>query len=109
MYRPAVEQWITRDPELAGSRLALALTAVALAMTASALGFAAYFWRLGAKAVRAERFPPPGLATVRDTPIVRGPAARRRGRLLQSAAVALAVVAGAIPFLVWRLLSLVPT
>jgi hypothetical protein len=103
--RPALERWIMRDPSQVGARLRLSFAIVVVLSSASLLGFAAYFWRLGARVVDAERFPPPGVAVFRDTPVVRGPAARRRGRLIQAAAVALTVLAILIAVLLSRIAS----
>ncbi len=103
-YRPVLEDWVTRDPDQFRARLGFATLAVAL--SGPLLGGAAYYWRLGRRIVRAETFPPPGLAVVRDTVVMHGRAARRRGRLIQLIAAALALVACAIPAMLWRLASL---
>ena len=103
VYRPALAEWVSRDPE---SRLRFACTALAVAFAVPTLGFAAYFWRLGDRIVRAERCPAPGTAVVRDTVILRGYRARRRGRLAQVVAALLVLVAASFSIFVWRLLSL---
>ena len=53
------------------------------------LAVAAYAWQLGARVRDASRFPPPGMRVIRDTVVLHGPAAGRRGKLLQGLAVAL--------------------
>ncbi|MCB1772494.1 MAG: hypothetical protein KDI88_02675 [Gammaproteobacteria bacterium] len=50
-------------------------------------------WNTGRAARRTRRFPPEGLAVIRDTPVHRGDAAVLRGRLLQ-------VLAGVMAFFV---------
>jgi hypothetical protein len=59
-YRPAVVDWISRDPEQMHARLRLMLAVLAAGLAVPVLAFAAYVWRLGGRVVRAERFPPPG-------------------------------------------------
>ena len=105
-YRPVLEDWVTRDPDQFRARLTLGFATLAVALSGPLLGGAAYCWRLGRRIVRAETFPPPGLAVVRDTVVMHGRAARRRGRLIQLIAAALALVACAIPAMLWRLASL---
>lgn len=58
------------------------------------LAAAAHAWRLGARVRGASRFPPPGMRVIRDTVVLHGPVAGRRGTLLQALAVAL-VLCGA--------------
>ena len=103
-YRPAFEGWISQD---AYPRLRIAFAAVLAAFAGPMLAFAAYFWRAGSRVVRAGRFPVPGAAVVRDTVVLRGAAARRRGRMLQICAVALVLTAAVLCALLWRLVWLV--
>jgi hypothetical protein len=70
------------------------------------LALALYFWRWGGAIVRAGRFPPPGAEVVRDTPVRRGAAARRQGRLAQGFAAVVAVAAFVLALLGWRLIAL---
>jgi hypothetical protein len=105
-YRPALVDWITRDPEQIDSRLRLAFAVLAVAFVVPLLGFAAYFWRLGERIVRAERFPAPGLAVTRDTVVLRGSFARRRGRLAQLLAAIFVLAASAFAIVLWWLMSL---
>jgi hypothetical protein len=105
-YRPALVDWITRDPEQIDSRLRLAFAVLAVAFVVPLLGFAAYFWRLGDRIVRAERFPPPGLAVTKDTVVLRGKFARRRGRLAQLLAAIFVLAASAFAIVLWWLMSL---
>ena len=47
------------------------------------LTLAAYLRRTGARVLAAAHFPPPGMRVIRDTTIVQGSAALRRGRVMQ--------------------------
>jgi hypothetical protein len=66
-------------------------------------GFAIWMWRLGARTIAEDRFPPQGVRML-GTPVeLRGAAARRRGRLAQSFAVVFLALAAAFAVLTWRL------
>lgn len=106
-YGPALEAWVTRDPEQIRSRLRLAFVVMALAVALPVLGLAGYFWRLGERINRAERFPAPGTLVMRDTVVLRGAPARRRGRLMQLVAVFLVAAACGFMVILWQLVSLV--
>jgi len=58
-----------------------------------------YLLFLGNRIVRSQRFPIPGHAVIRDTQVLRGLRAIRRGRIIQLLSLLLLVAAGAIPFL----------
>lgn len=103
--QPDLEAWIAEEPR---GRLRLLMLAAILATSAPLLGFAAYFWGLGQRILRAQRYPPPGMTVVRDTPVVTGEAARRRGRIVRALAAAFAVIAVLLAGLLWQLTSLVP-
>lgn len=102
-YRPALEEWVSQDPH---SRLRFALVAVFVAFVVPLLGLIGYFWRVGDRIVRAERFPAPGATVVRDTVVLRGQSARWRGRLIQFCAAILLLAAACFCILLWRLVSL---
>jgi hypothetical protein len=70
-------------------------------------GAALHLWSLGARVVRAARFPPPGLAVVRDTPVLTGEKAVVRGRLLRGLALVIGGSVAAVPLaLAWIVRSL---
>ena len=102
----ALQRWITEDPEQMDDRLVLAVWGLALASVVPTLFLSAYLWRLGARVVHSGVFPPPGMRVVRDTPVLLGRAAVKRGRLLK----ALGLLAGAagvgLVIVLWRLASL---
>jgi hypothetical protein len=102
-YREALLGWVAADPQ---PRARLVLGAVAAAAVVPLLACAAYVWRIGVRTLRAGEFPPPGFRVVRDTPVVTGPPAMARGRLLRVFALACAGGAVALVFLLWRFESL---
>ncbi|MFA7404798.1 MAG: hypothetical protein WC007_12440 [Pelobacteraceae bacterium] len=59
----------------------------------SLIPWAIYFYRLGHKIIDSNLFPPPGIKVVRDTKILTGLAARRRGFFLVVGGLVLTVMA----------------
>ena len=103
---PLAEAWLTGDPAQFRPRLTASFGALALAIALPVLAFAGYLWWLGARIVGAERFPPPGLRVIRDTPVVQGSAARQWGRFAQLLALVLIAVVAWLVYALWRLLAL---
>lgn len=68
--------------------------------------FAIYLWRLGSSVVREQRFPPPGLRVIRDTPVLSGVAGVRRGRIMQGLALLLFSCGVALPLIIWYTFSM---
>lgn len=80
-----------------------------VALTGSAICLAllgGYSARKGQRALKFQQWPLPGARVLRDTPLRRGPAAQRIGRLLQVSAIVLLVLAVATGAVSWRLLML---
>jgi hypothetical protein len=100
-YRPWLERWIVSDPERFGPRLTAITVLLILALTIPSYAFAAHLWVRGRSVRRSGRFPLEGERVVRDTPILYGDAAARRGRVLECLAVALAVVATIMGVTLW--------
>jgi len=101
-FRPEFEAWLKED---LSDRLIFVVVTMTILTTGPLLGLAAYVWHLGRRVLRAERYPPPGLRVIHDTPVVTGPAARRRGRWLQLYAVVLGLAALLLVFFIWRLFA----
>ena len=101
--RPDFEAWVRQDLNV---RVRMVIFALTLLTAGPALGMAGYFWHLGYRIIRTERYPPPGLRVVRDTLVVSGEAARRRGRLLQALGAVTALASLLLAFFLMRLLAL---
>jgi hypothetical protein len=101
--QPAVARWLRDDPARTTSRARLLLAGLALLTSGPALAAGLYLWRLGARIVSAERFPPPGLRMVQDTTVLTGDSARSRGRLFQGLGLMLFVAGTALALLLVRL------
>ena len=107
-YQPALLEWASRDPARTRSRAQLLIAMVALIVLAPLAGFATYIWRLGTRTLAEERFPPEGLAVIRDVLVTRGAAARARGRLMRRFASALFVMIALMALVLVRLATLRP-
>lgn len=99
-------RWITEDPERMDDRLVICSWGLALAVVVPMLLLAAYLWRLSARIVHSGFFPPPGMRVIRDTRVLFGRAAVRRGRLLKVLASLAGATAIGFVFVLWRLTSL---
>ena len=88
-YRNELTSWAQENP--AGA-LNLILPAIAVTVVLPVLALAWYFWRLGGRTVREQRFPPADVTWAAAAPPIHGAAARRRGRILQVCAAAIAAI-----------------
>ena len=102
-YRIPLQDWFSSRRDDVAYRMGLVLVMIALAAAGPLLGLSFYLWSLGARICRVKEFPPPGYRVIRDTAVVRGPAALSRGRGLQLLAVGLALAAGGLSVALWRL------
>jgi hypothetical protein len=100
-YRTPLRDWLVSEPEQMAHRLRLFFLLSAVFVSAPLFGLAAYLWSLSGKVMRTGQFPPPGQRLVRDTPILRGQAARWRGRSLR----VLAICVGGAGAILWLLLG----
>lgn len=103
----ALDQWLARvlAQPAAGAKATLlgflVWTIAGTAVVAAALAF--HVWRFGRRVVSAARFPPPGVAVVRDTVVLEGAQASRRGVVIQWAAALVLVVAVVLVGLAYRI------
>ncbi len=107
-YRDALQEWLVSASEPRADRIKLALGVLAILMAVPLYGVAVYLWRVGGAVTGAQRFPPPGCAVVRDTPVLVGPGALRRGRTFRAFAVVLVVAATVMAAAFWRVAIALP-
>ncbi len=103
-FRPELDAWLRRDSSSASTALLLAAAIAGLPMLAAA----AWLWAYGGRIARAEMYPTPGGALFRDTRVLAGSSAVRRGRLLQAMAVVLWTAGVVLLAALWRLWTLAP-
>jgi hypothetical protein len=103
---PALEAWIRSEPERLVPRARLVLGATAALCLVPLIGLTVYLWRLGARAMLTEQYPPPGTLVIGGAPVITGAAARRRGRIAQGLALLFSAAAIVLAALVWRLSDL---
>ncbi len=109
----ALQRWFREVRSLYGSdaqslkeQLAFVLSASSAALVVLVLLVGMWLWRIGNHVRGAGRFPPPGARLVRDSVVLHGAAAARRGRLLHVLAAALLICALGLGAATWRLHSL---
>ena len=102
-FREPFLEWLSSEPAETVRRAKLAIYVSVFFLTAPAIAFAIYFWKFGARVLRAQQFPPPGFRVIRDTPVVRGRGAMIRGHLIQILAVCLGMSAALLCLFFWRL------
>jgi len=64
-------------------------------------------WRIGRHTADVARFPPPGMRVVRDTVVLEGAPAVRRGRLMQWLAMLLGLIVLVVPLALWWMIALI--
>src|SRR5262245_46588670 len=104
-FKGPFQEWLTSDPAETAFRVRWAVCASTFLLVAPLVCAAVYFWRYGAKVLRAQRFPPPGVRVIRDTPVVSGTGALARGYAIQIVAVCQGAGAVALCLLLWRVLD----
>jgi hypothetical protein len=106
-YSAALQEWILSDPDKDSERIIFIMLVSACVTSAPLLVMGAYCWVLGARVSRAEQYPPPAQLVFRDTLVVRGPAAVRRGNMFKALAICFITIAFLFPVLFWRLAVMV--
>jgi hypothetical protein len=77
----------------------------AVATMAAASGL--YLFLLGRRVVSGRRFPPAGMAVIKDTRVIEGRSARTRGFIIQALALTLMAAATALPFAAFKVAALI--
>jgi Na+/phosphate symporter len=98
-----LRDWILSDPAETAFRARLAICLMVALLALPLVGLAVYVWLIGARVLRTQRFPPPGLRVLHDTPVVSGSAAVTRGHAIQIVAVCLGVGAAVFCLFFWWL------
>ena len=102
-YQADFERWFIEGPEHPEGKFTWIL--IAFALVSLPLLFAGvYFWRMGRLVIDTQRFPPPGIPVIRDTPILSGKDAVVRGRIFQLGAFFLGGSGIVIPVILWWVL-----
>jgi hypothetical protein len=102
--RPAVIEWVMRDPAGSRSRAVAISIGLAAMVVLPVLGAAVYLWRFSVRVLRDRRFPPLGALLIVDTVVLEGAEAQQRGRLLRALAIGLGAMAVAFAFMFLRLI-----
>ena len=85
-----LRSWLLENP---GARVPLTLATVAVLIVLPLVGFAAYVWRMAARAFAERTFPPDGYRIVGRTPAITGDDAIRYARVVRMLAIFLVVAA----------------
>ena len=92
------------EPALALERLKLIVNSLYL-FVLPALWFAIYAWRIAGRTIEARRYPPPGVAVVRDLRVVTGPDAVRRAFAIRVVAALFLVTSVLLPTVLMMLVT----
>jgi hypothetical protein len=108
------EQWLaivrdvaTRNPKQAGDQLAYVIHVLAAIISLSLIGLALVVARVSWNVYVARRFPPPGMNLAFDVKVVEGLRAIWRAAAGFVTATILGALAVVMPYLLWRMLSLI--
>ena len=103
-YRSDLANWFLSEPEKIRQKLNWVPMALTVLSAPVFIG-AVYLWRIGQSVVNAQRFPPPGVAVIVNTPIITGEKAKFRGRLFKFCSSVLAIYSVAVPVALWWILQ----
>ena len=104
-YETAIHGWLEANVDWL-IRHTWAVFLAGLVIVLPILAFSAYLFMVGHRIARAARYPAPGHAVVRDTPVVTGRRAIVRGRSLQGLSALLALCSLAIPVTFWQMFTM---
>lgn len=98
----AIEDFVTDQLSRRPFLLPIAGTVMVLPLAL----FALYLFYQGSQICSTRRYPRMGQKVIRDTPVLTGPAAVKRGRFVQVLAVLLFVIVACVPILLWEIAHL---
>ncbi len=101
--------WLLSDPDQFMDRARIVLTVIAVPMSLALFALALSSWRLAARVIASQRFPPPGLAVIRDTRVISGARARRFARVQLGFAALVTLLGILTPFASWWVFELLKT
>ena len=101
-YRADIQAWLEDNIAILTQNTSVVFM-VALVFISPILALCIYLFKLGVRIVQCKRFPPANYAVSRDTRVIEGSAAVRRGRLLQLLSIFLMITAGALPVIIWQI------
>ena len=81
MDSAALVDWINQDFNV---RATLVIGIMMIVVSGPPLAIAWYLWRIGTRTITTGRYPPDGVSMLRALPVITGPAATTRGRLLRA-------------------------
>jgi hypothetical protein len=93
------------DPERAAQQLVGALKILAAGLALCLLGASGWLCNLSRRTYGSQRFPPPGVAVVRDVRVAIGAKARRRALLGFGLSGLTALAAAAVLWQIWRMID----
>ena len=99
---PALQSWLLTDQQKLPERLNLAIWIMTAAASLPLFVLSAWLWRLAHRITAVGRFPLPGQAVVRDTPIREGASALAFARRIRLFAGCFFFAALAVAALLWR-------
>lgn len=101
-FQEDLRSWLERNIDyLIRNSVVVFLGAVVFALPVLAAGI--FLFLFGNRTVRSQRFPPPDYAVTRDTRVLKGLQATRRGRIIQLLSLLLMVAAGTLPFVILQI------
>ncbi len=100
---PMLESWLLADPQQLQMRGTLVFMLLALMLALPLWGFGGYLLRLAQRTANEGRYPPSGVAVVREVTVLRGDAAQRKARGMRVFAALFGVMGVILILLFWQL------
>lgn len=101
--------WLLADSALTVRRAVMLFSVAGSVIVLPLWFFAHYFWKMGKRTVLSREFPHKGCLVVRDTVVLTGEHAVKKGKMMQTFAFGLCfistVLAGLLGYMAWRLIG----